>query len=147
MGGRTALKAMAAGLALAVSLPPAALAQGSPSAPAAVGSVQRRAILDALRPAVEAQLGPNIEFVVIDIDVRQGWAVVRADPQRRGGARIDGRRYFGAGDLEFMDGLTVSAVLRFRNGRWNHIGHRIGATDVWYCDGTLPSGVSKSFGC
>ena len=117
------------------------------TAPAPPGSAQRRAILDALRPAVEARFGPPVEFVVTRIQVRRGWAVVMADPQRRGGGRIDPGRHFGAEDLEFMDGITVTAVLRFVDGRWRHVDHAIGATDVWYCGEVLPADVRRGFGC
>jgi hypothetical protein len=136
-------------LALA-SLAPAAIAQPgtSASAPAAAGSAQRRAILDALRPAVERRLGPNIEFVVQSIRVRDGWATVHADPQRRGGGRIDPRRYLSPEQLEFSDGLGISAVLRHRAGRWQLVEHRIGATDVWYCGSDVwPADVGRRFGC
>ena len=102
------------------------------AAPAAPGSAQRRAILDALRPAIEQRLGPDIEFVVRDIRVDGRWAFVNADPQRRGGGRIDGRHYFGE-DFDNMDGLAVTALLEFREGRWFLMDHSIGATDAWYC--------------
>ena len=103
------------------------------AAPAAPSAAQRRSILDALRPAIAQRLGPNVEFVVRDIRVSDGWAFVNADPQRRGGGRIDGRAYFGD-DFDNMDGLTVTALLRFQEGRWNLMDHVIGATDAWYCD-------------
>jgi hypothetical protein len=122
---------LAALIAAAPAGPVAAQSAGiSGGAVPAAGSAQRRAILDALRPAVERRLGPNVEFVVRDIRVADGWALVVADPQRRGGAPIDGRRYFA--NFDDMDGLTVTAVLRFR-GRWTLVDHAIGATDVWYC--------------
>jgi hypothetical protein len=140
--------AIAAALILSAPAAPAALQPGaSATAAAAPGSAQRRAILDALRPAVQARFGPNVEFLVHRIQVRQGWAVVMADPQRRGGGRIDPRRYYSADDLEFMDGITVTAVLRFRGGRWHHVDHAIGATDVWYCGDVLPAAIRASFGC
>ncbi|HEX8571349.1 MAG TPA: hypothetical protein VF759_01210 [Allosphingosinicella sp.] len=139
-------------LAAVLMLTPFAAAQAQPgvnaTAPAPQGSAQRRAILNALRPAVERRLGPNVEFVVSSIRIRPGWAVVMADPQRRGGGRIDGRRYFPASDWEFMDGITVTAVLRFASARWSLVNHAIGATDVWYCDGeTMPPGIARAFGC
>ena len=124
--------------AIALSLlfaaaPAAAQREGvSATAAPAPGTAQRRAILDALRPAVEARLGPNVEFVVSDIRVRGGWAFVMAEPQRRGGGRIDGRAYFR--HFDHMDGLTVTAVLRFRQAGWSLVRHAIGATDVWWCD-------------
>ncbi len=140
-------------LALALAAVPAAApaqAQRGASAASAAGpgTAQRRAILDALRPAVEARFGLGIEFVVASIDVRQGWAVVMADPQRRGGRALDARHYFPAEDLEFMDGLTVTAIMRFQSGRWHHVQHAIGATDVWYCGSDAwAAAVARRFGC
>ena len=104
-------------------------------------AARRRAILDALRPSVEAQIGPNVEFVVRDFRVIGDWAFVLADPQRRGGGRIDGHLYFPQFDQ--MGGLTVTALLRFRHGRWHVIEKDIGATDVWYC-GRGPRGLTPS---
>ncbi len=113
--------------------------------PADPGTAQRRAILDSLRPAVEARLGPNVEFVVDRISVAPGWALVFANPQRRGGAPIDGRAIFGD-DIDNMDDLAVTAILRFQDGRWNLVDHAIGATDVWYCDGRVGAPSSLT-GC
>jgi len=115
------------------SATPALAQRVSASAPAAPNSAQRRAILDALRPAISQRLGPNVEFVVHDIRLADGWAFVSADPQRRGGGRIDGRAYFGE-DFDNMDGLIVTALLQYREGRWTLMDHVIGATDAWYCD-------------
>src|SRR5687767_14101924 len=99
---------------------------------AAPASSQRKAVLEALRPAVEAKIGPNVEFVVQVLRVEDGWAFVMADPRRKGGKRIDGNRYFD--DFDNMDGLRVDAVLRLKSGRWRVVDFAIGATDVWYCD-------------
>lgn len=109
------------------------LAALSGAASAQVQGAERRAILDALRPAVERRLGGPVEFVVRRIDARDGWALVIAEPQRPGGGAIDPRRFFPADALEFMDGLTASAILRRLGGRWRLVEHQIGATDVWYC--------------
>jgi len=126
------------GLALAAAALNAApaMAQRGPvnaSAPAGQGTAQRAAILAALRPAIENRLGPNVEFVVSRIVVSNGWALVVADPQRRGGGRIDPSRHFAADDLEFMDGITVNGVLRNTGRGWTLVDHAIGPTDVWYC--------------
>ena len=113
---------------------------GATASPAA-GSAQRRAILDAIRPGVEAQIGPNVEFVVRRLRVVQGWALVIADPQRRGGRPIDGHLYFP--DFDNMGGLSVTAILRFQRGRWRVVEQAIGATDVWFCD-MGPAGLTPS---
>ena len=106
---------------------------------------ERKAVLDALRPAVETKLGPNVEFVVQVIRVEDGWAFVMADPQRKGGKAIDGRRIFGE-DFDNMDGLRVDAALQRRNGRWEVVDYGIGATDVWYCD-VGPRTLTRDYGC
>ena len=106
---------------------------------------ERKAVLNALRPKVEAKLGPGVEFVVQVIRVENGWAFVMADPQRKGGKPIDGHRIFGD-DFENMDGLRVDAVLHKRSGRWVVADYAIGATDVWYCN-VGPKTLKRGYGC
>ena len=117
-----------------------AQAKVSPNDPPRTGSSQRLAILNTIRPAVETELGPNIEFVPSCVQVWNGWALVSAEPQRKGGRKID-RRILA--DWDNRDGLTVTALLRFRYARWNLVDHAIGATDVWY-DGIAPRTLMQS---
>jgi hypothetical protein len=112
---------------------------------AAPPSAERKAVLDALLPAVEAKLGPDVEFVVQVLRVENGWAFIMADPQRRGGNPIDGYRIFGE-NFGNMDGLRVDAVLHRQGGRWRVVDHAIGATDVWYCD-IGPKSLKRGYGC
>ena len=109
------------------------------------GSQLRRSILDGLRPAVEKQLGPDVEFKVTLIRVQGDWAFVIVDPQRKGGTPIDGWRIFGE-HFGNMDGLRAEGVLRRRHGRWVLVDHAIGATDVWYCD-VGPRLLKTGWGC
>ena len=127
-----------AGAMLLSPLPGAAQSGDATSRPVR-GSAQRIAILNAIRPAVEAELGPPVEFVVTCLQVENGWALVNAQPQRRGGRPIDPHVL---SDWEYRDGLTVTAVLRFQHRRWNVTGHAIGATDVWY-DGQVPRSLQR----
>lgn len=79
--------------AAAVLLPSLASAQRiGPSAAASAGSAQRRAILNALRPAVERELRGPVEFVIDCIQVQGGMALVNANPQRPGGGRTSSHR-------------------------------------------------------
>ena len=112
---------------------------------AAPASTERKAVLDALRPAVEARLGPNIEFVVAHLRIEDGWAFVIVDPQRKGGKPIDGWAIFGE-HFDNMDGLRTEAVLRRTKGRWRVVDWGIGATDVWYCD-VGPKKLMRGYGC
>jgi hypothetical protein len=106
---------------------------------------ERRAVLDALRPAVEARLGPSVEFVVQTMNVAGGWAFVVAEPRRKSGTPIDGRAVFGD-DFDNMDGLRIDAVLRRQRAGWTLIDHSVGATDVWYCD-VGPREIEAGLGC
>ena len=112
---------------------------------AATPDPERKAVLDALRPAVEAKIGGSVEFVVAHIRVEDGWAFVIADPQRRGGKPIDIRKVF-PDHWDNMDGLRVEGVLQKRRGRWHLIDMGIGATDVWYCD-VGPKALKRGYGC
>lgn len=116
-------------------------AEARPSYSPAPGTPERTAVLNALRPSIEAELGPSVEFVVEEIRMKDGWALVHAAPQRKGGRKIDWRRYYSPSDWSVMDGLGVTAILRHSNGRWNLVDRVIGATDVWWCD-RIPSGLS-----
>jgi hypothetical protein len=98
----------------------------------AKGSAERKAILDAIRPAIEAQMRGPVEFQ-INIMLSDGeWAFVGANPQRPGGSAIDPEKTAFAGKSGIMDGLTTYALARFANGRWSHIDDIIGPTDVAY---------------
>lgn len=118
----------------AATMPTAASAQ---SGHTPVGA-ERRAILDALRGPVQRRLGPNVEFVVHEARVHNGWAYVLATPQRRGGRPINPNVLPG---YHRDSGIDVTAILR-RNGRqWRVVRHEIGAGDVWYC-GMGPRGLT-----
>ena len=98
----------------------------------AKGSPERKAILDAIRPAIEAQMRTSVEFQ-INVMLSDGeWAFVAANPQHPGGGEIDMEKTAFAGKSEIMDGLTTYALVRFANGRWNHIDDIVGPTDVAY---------------
>ena len=124
----------------AAMLPSASHAQVGPNVAPARGTAQRTAILNALRPSIEAQLRGRVEFVINCLQVNNGWALVNAEPQRPGGRAIDNNIL---PDGDFRDGLTVTAVLRYRNGRWNLVDQAIGATDVWYLN-IAPAALERS---
>ncbi|TWI90428.1 hypothetical protein JM93_01409 [Roseibium hamelinense] len=110
------------------------------------GSQERRDILNALRPLVEARLNPPVEFVVNYMQVSSGWAFLHVSPQRPGGAQIDLRTTTFSEDADYMDGAETYALLRYQYDRWNIVDYAIGPTDVfWQGDPlyqTLPAGVA-----
>jgi hypothetical protein len=95
------------------------------------GSPLRAAILDTVRPIVEAEVGKPVEFVVTTIRVLGEWAFVIAEPQRKGGGRIEYAytRYQDAVDAGAFDNQVI-ALLRQTPGGWLVYGYSLGATDV-----------------
>ncbi len=98
------------------------------------GTPERKAVLDALRPAVEKELKGEVIFVVDTIRAYRNWAFVMANPQRKDGKKFDIVQIFGRDRSQHMDGLKVTALLQRRGSQWVLIEHQIGATDVWYAD-------------
>jgi hypothetical protein len=96
----------------------------------AKGSPERTAILDAIRPAIEAQMRGPVEFQIETMRTDGDWAFVMANPQSPGGKPIDQEKTAFAGQQDQMDGLTVLALARHVGGRWVHIDDIIGPMDV-----------------
>lgn len=95
------------------------------------GSPLRATILDTVRPMVEAEVGPPVEFVVTTIRVLGEWAFVIAQPQRKGGGQIPYTytRYQTAVDEGAFDNQVI-ALLRQTPSGWLVYGYSLGATDV-----------------
>jgi hypothetical protein len=95
------------------------------------GSALRAAILDGLRPMVEAEVGKPVEFVVNEMRVLGEWAFVIATPQRPGGGPIPYAytRYQAAVDAGAFDG-QATALLRETPSGWLVYEYSLGATDV-----------------
>ena len=95
------------------------------------GSPLRAAILDAVRPMVEAEVGKPVEFVVNDLRILGEWAFASLTPQRPGGGAVEYlyTRYQTAWEND-MFGYTVSALLRLTPKGWLVYQYDFGATDV-----------------
>ena len=99
------------------------------------GTATRAALMDAIRPHVEWDLGQPIEFVVDELRVAGDVAYGSLSPQRPGGGAID--LYDTAGyrrgmEYEYMDGTRVAVLYRKVRETWVAVHHSIGATDVWF---------------
>jgi hypothetical protein len=109
----------------------AASAQVSTPAP---GTPLRAAILDGVRPMVEAEVGKPVEFVVRQMRLLGEWAFVDLTPQRPGGGAIEYvySRYQAARDAGAFDNQVVALVRNTPRG-WLVYEYSLGATDVaWY---------------
>lgn len=99
------------------------------------GSVERKAILDALRVPVERDLKQKIVFAADHLNVSGPWAFVGGDPQVPGGGSPNyrGTRYQAAKDADMFDN-NFFAILKRTGSKWKVVTYAIGCTDVCYAD-------------
>lgn len=100
-----------------------------------VGSVERKAIMDALRKPVEKDLNRPVLFRVqspSDFRAQNGWAFLTADLRKPDGSRMDfrGTRY----DDPNANGGQVDALLHRTGGRWRVVTFYMCASDVEWGD-------------
>ncbi|MEL6573367.1 MAG: hypothetical protein AAFQ64_17035 [Pseudomonadota bacterium] len=113
----------------------AQMAAAAPETPAA-GTPLRQDLLNTIRVMAGFDLGPPIEFVVLDLRVDGDRAFAQVMAQRPGGAPIDlatspmAQRDQVPTDL--IDGPRMEAFLVHENGAWYVDAYAIGATDVWW---------------
>ncbi len=106
-------------------------AECGPLSHPASGSAERKAILDTIRPRAQSDLGGAVEFVVKEMRVQDGFCFTRLEPQRPGGRKIAKSETVFAQE-EFMDGLTIFALLGKTGGGWSMLDYVVGPTDVAY---------------
>ena len=105
-----------------------------------VGSTLRKAVLDGLRPSIEADLKQKVIFVVDDIRVLSDWAFVKVTPVRPDSKPIDFSKTKYKEDLEggMFDGAQTYALLRKKKDQWTVLTFRIGPTDVCWVSWDQP---------
>lgn len=96
------------------------------------GDPDRKAILDAVRSRIISEMNGPVEFVVRVLNVSGDWSFAVLDPQRPGGRQINPADTVHAADVDFMDGLTVYALVRKSGSRWGLVESVTGPTDVAY---------------
>jgi hypothetical protein len=110
------------------------------------GSPLRQAVLDALRPRVERDIGPPVQFMIERINVEGSWAFVSATPQRLNGAPVDWSRTRFARDFA-ADAMSDSllALLRNEGGAWRVKEYALGPTDVAWIEWIAKYRLSERF--
>lgn len=92
----------------------------------------RKVLLDSLRPAIQNDLGVDVQFVVETLQVEGHWAFMAGSVQRTDGSPIDfSQTPYAEAEAEGMfDGPTVKAILSQQGNGWMVEAYSIGATDV-----------------
>ena len=110
------------------------------------GSVERKAITDALRVPVEKKLKQKVVFNIDHLMVQDDWAFMLGAPRKPNGGELDYSKtsYAKAQRLGMFDD-GISALLHKVSGRWTVVKYVIGATDVVYIEWDkqyrAPSGI------
>jgi hypothetical protein len=113
-----------------------------------LGSVERKALVDALRIPVEKELRKKVVFKIDHLKVLDDWAFIRGVPLQPDGNAMD---YQGTPHQEaikegmFDDGIC--ALLKKQGDKWTVIIYQIGATDVpwvgWSEEYKAPDSIFK----
>jgi len=97
-----------------------------------IGSPERKAIMDALRGPVEAELGQAVIFKVDFLRVNSEWACMNGTPLRPNGSRIDHRNARAREALQGVASEDVAALFKKVRGVWQLVTFNIGHGDpVW----------------
>ncbi|MDP2232812.1 MAG: alpha/beta fold hydrolase [Actinomycetota bacterium] len=115
----------------------------------AFGSEERKAILNALRPVIERDLGQKVIFEVSDLAAKEDFVFAAVVPRKPSGAKIDysKTRYASLLRQGWFDGgsdADVFALLRFQKGTWHVMTFVIGPTDVAYVSWWREYGAPKA---
>lgn len=100
-----------------------------PTTPAP-GSADRKAIMDALRPTFEKEIGKPIIFVVKTLRIAKNWAYWAGEPMRAPGKPVDWKKTKFKEEFEegVMDSLSL-ALLKKTGKKWKVVELAIGPTD------------------
>jgi len=95
------------------------------------GSAERRQLLDVARATVKQKIGRDVQFVVQQIRVGEGWGFLFADMQDEDGRVIDyaGTLLADAAGEGYVSPVYV-ALLRREGDGWKLVADAIGPTDV-----------------
>jgi hypothetical protein len=131
-------------LAAACSPPPATTTETPETSTAPSPDATTRALLTALTPVISREVGQDVSLQTTNVNVRDEWAFVQAQPKKPDGSAIDwsttSMAQRAADGVLDGDGATY-ALLKNENGTWTVLEHAIGPTDVAYIDWAAEHGA------
>lgn len=129
----------------AACTPPAATTTETPEAPVAPpAGATTQGVVDALTAVVAVDVGQPVSLELTNVNVRDEWAFVQAQPKKPDGSAIDWSTtsYAQRAADGVLDGDgTTYALLKNENGTWRVLEHAIGPTDVAWIDWASEHGV------
>ncbi|MGQ0532884.1 MAG: hypothetical protein ACT4OF_09385 [Caulobacteraceae bacterium] len=113
-----------------------------PATPSADATTQ--ALVTALTPVVSQEIGQPVSLQATNVNVRDEWAFITAQPRKPDGSAIDwsttALAQRAADGVLDGDGTTY-ALLKNENGTWTVLEHAIGPTDVAWIEWASEHGV------
>jgi hypothetical protein len=110
------------------------------------GSAERRAIMDAARGPISAELDQPVIFVVDALRSDGHWVFLQAMPQHPDGTPVnwDATQYAGAWRADMMTDI-VMVLLEKRGDRMHVVDYVIGPTDVYWYGWIDQYGLAETF--
>jgi hypothetical protein len=105
----------------------------------AVGSAERKALLDIIRKPTEKDLGQSVKFTPSTFNVMGNTCFIFAYINQTNGNELDLKRFnkkkliFGEGKDAFFEN-NIQVVLTKKNGKWAITRRVLGCTDVCWSD-------------
>jgi hypothetical protein len=97
------------------------------------GSVERKAITDALRVPVEKKLKQSVVFKIDHLKVQGDWAFMLGAPRKADGGQIDySQTPYAEAKRQGMFDDNIMALFHKVRGKWQVVQYVLGATDVAY---------------
>jgi hypothetical protein len=116
----------------------------------AVGSAERKAILDIIREPTQKELGQVVQFNIGTFNIMGDWCFIFANIQQTTGKSLDIKKIvkkdllMGEGDEAFFEN-NIQVVLKKTKDKWTIVRRVLGCTDVcwsdWYVDLKAPKSV------
>lgn len=129
------LKKLFVGWCLVLTLAALAVAQDEVAVTPAKDSIERMAIMNALRVPVEKELKQRVQFTIKNFKMTETWAFINGEPLNLKSVKPDYaatpyQKAINAGAFE----NNYQALLKKTAGKWKVVTYLIGCTDVCWLD-------------
>lgn len=98
------------------------------------GSAERKAIIDAVRPTIESELGQKVIFQVVELRVQKNWAFLYAIPRTPSDGKINYEKSRFWRDAGVFEENVFALLKKNASEKWTLVAYAVSCTDVCYED-------------